>query len=63
MSPPGAGEWEERLLDISEFWEGIVRGTGSARQEVVATEPAMEEDLTMHWQQWGCSGNVCGRHR
>lgn len=48
MSPPGAGEWEERLLDISEFWEGIVRGTGSARQEVVATEPAMEEDLTMH---------------
>lgn len=45
--PPCTGECEKRLLDMSEFWEGLVRVTGSERQEVLDTDPAMEEDLGM----------------
>lgn len=41
---------------MSEFWEGLVRGTGSERQEVLDTDPAMEEDLCMGSDR-GCSGN------
>lgn len=44
------GECKERLLDMTAFREGLVKAAGSVRQEVVATEPAAEEQLTMHGQ-------------
>lgn len=55
--PPCTGECEKRLFVMSEFWEGLVRGTGSERQEVLDTDPAIEEDLCMSSGR-GSSGSL-----
>lgn len=56
VHPPCIGECEGEMVGY-EFREGLVRRTGSVRQDPADTEPAME----CVGSGRGCSGNPCGR--